>query len=72
MWEAPISDPRSPTFDFRETKRQNRFLISVRVLEMEMALFVQRDLLIAGDRRGRVGVGGCNGTRGSPLGIGRK
>lgn len=37
---------------------------------MEMALFVQRDLSVTGDARGRVGIGSGDGTIAPTLGVG--
>ena len=57
----PVSDLQSPIFAFRKTKGQNRFLISLNILEREIALFVQRDLFVADQRDGGVGGGRTGG-----------
>ncbi len=44
------------TSDAKRAGRQNRFLISLRILEREIALFVQRDLFVTD--QGDSGVGG--------------
>ncbi len=41
--------------------RDKRFLISLRILEREIALFVQRDLFVADQRDSGVGGGGTGG-----------
>jgi hypothetical protein len=42
---------------------QNRFLISLRILEREIALFVQRDLFVTDQRDGGVGGSGTGSSR---------
>ena len=54
------------------TGRRNGFLISLKMLEREMASFVQGKLLIAGHFGGRVRVGGGHVRRPRTLGVGRE
>ena len=47
----------------RRTGRRNGFLISLKMLEREIALFVQGSLLVADQRDGGVGGGGTGSRR---------
>jgi hypothetical protein len=55
-WAAP-----EITRAAKRTGGRNRFLISLKILEREIALFVQRDLFVADQRDGGVGGGGTGG-----------